>query len=100
MNFLVQVDFPYDGPFKEAMGSAMRDLAEDIAKEPGLVWKIWTESETDGIAGGIYLFDNENDARRYVEKHEARLTSFGIREIRSRIFQTNDPLSRIDRAPL
>ena len=100
MNFLVQVDFPYDGPFENEMSSGMRELAEDIAKEHGLVWKIWTESKADGLAGGIYLFDNETDARRYLEKHEARLTSFGIREIRSRIFQTNDPLSRIDNAPL
>ena len=100
MNFLVQVDFPYIGPFGEEMSGAMRPLAEDIATEPGLIWKIWTESESEKMAGGIYLFDNEADARRYLEKHTARLSGFGISGIRSLIFATNDPLSRIDRAPL
>lgn len=100
MNFLVQVDFPYYGPFEEEMSSAMQGLAEDIANESGLVWKIWTESKEQNIAGGIYLFSNEADAKRYVLKHEARLTSFGIKNIRSIIFKTNDSLSQIDRAPL
>ena len=100
MNFLVQVDFPYEGPFEEAMSEAMRGLAEEIASESGLLWKIWTESEEQGMAGGIYLFDNKADARRYVQKHEARLTQFGIKGIRSIVFKTNEPLSRIDRAPL
>jgi len=100
MNFLVQVDFPYSGPFGDEMSEAMRGLAEDIATEPGLVWKIWTESKKAGMAGGIYLFDNEADAKRYIEKHEARLTQFGIKDIRSIIFHPNDTLSKIDRAPL
>jgi hypothetical protein len=100
MNFLVQVDFPYDGPFGDEMSSAMRELARDIAGEPGLIWKIWTESKEQNMAGGIYLFDNEHDARRYIEKHEARLTSFGIENVRSLILKTNEALSKIDRAPL
>lgn len=100
MNFLVQVDFPYNGPFEEEMSNAMQGLAEDIANETGLVWKIWTESKEQNIAGGIYLFDNEADAKRYVKKHEARLASFGIEDIRSKILKINDSLSRIDRAPL
>ncbi|MEJ2500509.1 MAG: YdhR family protein, partial [Campylobacterales bacterium] len=43
---------------------------------------------------------NEADALRYIEKHEARLTAFGIKNIRSLLFRTNDALSKIDRAPL
>jgi len=100
MNFLVQVDFPYAGPFGSEMSEAMQTLAEDIAAEAGLVWKIWTESQEQQCAGGIYLFDNEADARRYVAKHTARLEAFGIRDIRALVFRTNDVLSRIDRAPL
>ena len=100
MNYLIQVDFPFSGPFGDEMSSAMEGLAQDIANEPGLIWKIWTESKAQNMAGGIYLFDNEADAKRYIEKHEARLMSFGIKDIRSVIFETNDLLSRIDRAPL
>jgi hypothetical protein len=100
MNFLLQVDFPYSGPFGEAMYTAMQELAQDIAEESGLVWKMWTENETEGAAGGIYLFDNDADARRYLEKHTARLEAFGISGIHAKIFTTNDALSRITRAPL
>ncbi len=100
MSILVQVDFPYAGPFGEEMSQAMQPLAADIAGESGLIWKIWTESRDQGIAGGIYLFDNEEDAKRYIAKHEARLASFGIQDIRSRIFDVNRPLSLTDRAPL
>jgi len=100
MKYILQVDFPYSGPFGEEMSNAMEALAQDIANEPGLIWKIWTESKDKNMAGGIYLFDNEADAKRYVEKHEARLKSFGIENIRSVIFKTNDFLSRIDKAPL
>ena len=45
MNYLLQVDFPHEGPFKKAFTEAFTDLAKDIAKEEGLVWKIWTENE-------------------------------------------------------
>jgi hypothetical protein len=54
---LLQIDFPYNGPWGESAAEAMRGLAEDIAGTPGLKWKSWTENQTTGRAGGIYLFD-------------------------------------------
>lgn len=56
MNYIVQVDFPYAGPWGHEMTQEMDSLARLIAKEPGLVWKIWTENQKAGEAGGIYLF--------------------------------------------
>ncbi|MDD2641276.1 MAG: monooxygenase, partial [Arcobacteraceae bacterium] len=76
MKYLLQVDFPHDGIFGEEMAQAFAALAQDIKKEEGLIWKIWTENEDDKEAGGIYLFDNEDDAKRYLEKHTQRLESF------------------------
>lgn len=98
--FILQVDFPFSGPFGQKMSEAMQDLAQDIAGESGLIWKIWTENEADKRAGGIYLFDNENDAERYRIKHTERLSEFGINSIEARVFAVNMPLSAIDRAPL
>lgn len=37
MKYLLQIDFPYSGPFGDEFFSAMKGLAEDIATEPGLV---------------------------------------------------------------
>ena len=44
MMYLLQIDFPYNGPFGSAFFDAMKELAEDIATENGLVYKLWTEN--------------------------------------------------------
>lgn len=95
MKYLLQVDFPHAMPFKEEFTQAFSDLAKDISTEKGLVWKIWTENEEAKEAGGIYLFDNIEDANRYLEKHTKRLESFGYSNIRAKIFNVNEELSKI-----
>ena len=97
---LLQVDFPFTGPFGKDMSEQLTGLAQDIATESGLVWKIWTENEQEKRAGGIYLFDNRADAERYWAKHSARIAGFGITGAVAHIFAVNEPLSLIDRAPL
>ncbi|MGJ0357809.1 monooxygenase [Aliarcobacter cryaerophilus] len=97
---LLQIDFPIQGPFGEEMTKAFEDLAKDISTEEGLIWKIWTENATNKESGGIYLFSDENNAKRYLEKHTKRLNSFGIIEINAKIFDVNVPLSLIDKATL
>lgn len=100
MSILLQVDFPYSGPWGEAMSQAMQGLAESIAGEPGLIWKIWTENPANGEAGGIYLFADRTSAEAYLAMHTARLKSFGIAQVNGKIFEVNGVLSAIDRAPL
>ncbi len=96
---ILYVDFPFSGPFGNAMAEQMDGLAKDIAAESGLVWKIWTENEAEKTAGGVYLFDNEQDAKRYFTKHSERLEGFGIKDIVGKFHTVNLPLSKIDRAP-
>ena len=100
MPYLLQVDFPYQGPWGDEMTAALRGLAESIADEPGLIWKIWTESPATGEAGGIYLFADRASAEAYLAMHTARLKSFGITPVNGKIFAVNEALSTIDRAPL
>lgn len=97
---LLQFDFPFRGPWGPALAGAMKDLAQDIAGEPGLLWKIWTESEATSRAGGIYLFANAGDAQRYLEKHTARLQSFGVTGIVAHTFAVNAELTQLTRGPL
>ncbi|MBS0544336.1 MAG: monooxygenase [Proteobacteria bacterium] len=97
---LLQIDFPFDGPWGEDMAAAMEALARDIAATPGLKWKIWTESRDKRRAGGIYLFEDAAAAARYRDIHVPRLESFGVRDIRALEFDVNETLGRIDRAPL
>jgi len=98
MKYLMQIDFPHEGPFGEELTNAMEDLAKDIANESGLIFKFWTENEETKEAGGVYLFDNLEDAKRYLDKHTARLESFGYTNLRSKIFNVNEKLSILSKA--
>ena len=100
MSYLLQVDFPYTGPWGPAMAEAMEGLARSIAEEPGLLWKIWTENEASGEAGGIYLFKDIASAQAYLAMHTARLKGFGIAHVNAKIFAVNEALSQIDRGPV
>ena len=100
MPVLLQVDFPFPGPWGQAMTDALIGLAESIAQEPGLIWKIWTENPSTSEAGGIYLFADRSSAEAYLAMHTARLKGFGIAQVNGKIFDINGPLSTIDRAPL
>ncbi len=97
---LIQFDFPYSGPWGDEMTAAMGDLARDIATEDGLVWKVWTENRDEGRAGGVYVFTTRAAAEAYRDKHSERLAAFGITGINALIFDVNEALSEITRAPL
>ncbi|WP_319922782.1 YdhR family protein [Acinetobacter sp. ANC 4173] len=64
------------------------------------MWKIWAENKDAQEAGAIYLFDCRENATNYLTMHCARLENFGITHIRSKIFQVNTDLSKINHAPL
>lgn len=98
MHVILQVDFPYQGPWGDEMTVVMNDLAESINQEPGFVWKIWTENQETQKAGGIYLFASEANAKAYLQKHSARLKAFGIPEVRGEIFSINSALSQLNQA--
>jgi hypothetical protein len=97
---LLQMDFPFDGPWGDEMASELNGLARDIAGEDGLIWKIWTENPNQRRAGGIYLFRDSESAERYRAKHAARLADFGITGIEAKTFAVNAPLSALTHAPL
>jgi len=97
MAYILQVDFPFEGPFGEGLASEFRGLAESITNEKGFLWKIWTENPETKEAGGIYVFETKEDAENYLTMHTDRLNGFGIAPIRSRIFQINEPLTAVTR---
>lgn len=99
MAVLLQIDFPAQGPWGSQMSGAYRQLAESIAREPGLVWKIWTERESVGRAGGVYIFDTHENAEAYQQMHTRRLEGFGITGIRAVAFDVNEPLTDITNGP-
>lgn len=100
MSYILQVDFPYTGPWGNEMTKAMEGLARSIAEEPGLIWKIWTVNETTNEAGGIYLFSDISAAKAYLAMHTARLKSFGIPHVNGRYFGKRSPITARSRAHL
>lgn len=100
MAVLVQFDFPFQGPFGDELASVARDLATSINEEPGFLWKIWLENPTVKEAGGIYLFRDLETARSYVDKHTARLGQFGVTNPNVKMFEINEPLTRMTHGPI
>lgn len=96
MAYLLQVDFDYSGPFGEEMVTNFTDLAKSINEEKGFIWKIWTENKQTNEAGGIYLFQTEEDAKQYLDKHTKRLNGFGIMNVNGKIFEVNESLTHIN----
>ncbi len=100
MKYVLQVDFPYPGPWGDEMSAAMAGLAMSIAQEKGLIWKIWTSNQSRGEAGGIYLFESFEDATAYLAMHADRLQKSGISSINGKIFEANEELSKLNRGPI
>ena len=99
MPVILQVDFPFTGPFGHQMKEALTDLAASINNEPGFMWKIWTENQTEQSAGGVYMFADEATARAYLTMHTARLVDFGISGVCGKVFDINEGLTEINHGP-
>lgn len=97
---VVHFGFGMNGPWGEEMSNTLDGLAHDINNTEGLVWKIWTENEKEGRAGGIYLFEDEQSAENYISMHSARVSQMGATEISVDRYMVNEPLSLINRAQL
>jgi Putative mono-oxygenase ydhR len=76
--------------------------AERIAGLPGLQWKIWIDDEAGQAAGGIYLFDTEDNARAWSERMlPASLGRLpGVSDIEARYFDVDERLTEITCGPL
>lgn len=95
MAVLLQVEFEMDGPFGDEMAAQFSELAESINEEEGFIRKIWTEKASRQEAGGIYIFDTEDNAQKYLTMHEERLKEMGVPNLRAKIFDINSKLTDI-----
>ena len=93
---LLQMDYPFSGPWGSEMADEYSGLACTIADVPGLICKVWTENPETGEAGGIYLFEDEASLDSYLEGKIERMKASGI-EVRARKFEVNERLTQITR---
>jgi hypothetical protein len=66
MPHLLQINYKFSVSRAE-FESGFDTVASQIAQVPGLRWKIWLLNEAESRGGGIYLFDDEESARAYLE---------------------------------
>ena len=100
MAYVLQVDFKHEGPFGDEMANAFSDLAKSINEEPGFLWKIWTENVETREAGGIYIFETKEDAKKYEDMHRERMGSLGVTNPNFKIFDINERLTQITNGPI
>ena len=79
MAVIMYVDFPHKDVWGKEMANQMKELAQSITNEPGFIWKFWTENKKDEMAGGVYMF--------------------GYSDIKGKVFEVNETLSTICKAP-
>ena len=96
----LQIDFPSHGPWGEELSKTAGALAQHLNRTPGLLWKIWTENSRTGDCGGVYLFTDESSANAFLKEHLPRLDAMGIKNVRAKVLDVNESLSRITRAPI
>lgn len=62
---LLQINYKFNGScadFEREFGP----VAVEIARVPGLRWKVWLINEAESSGGGCYLFDDEAALRDYL----------------------------------
>jgi hypothetical protein len=100
MAIVLQFDFKHQGPWGKVKADNLKTHAESITREPGFLWKIWTENPKTEEAGGIYLFADEPSARAYLEKHTPRLKNLGAVDVVARMYEINEDLTAITKGPV
>ena len=100
MAVILQVNFASSPSLAAQSQQDKLDSARQIAQLPGLHWKIWLHDEVSGTRSGVYLFEDRERARDWVEKLTARLAETGATKISIRYFDINVESSRITRAPI
>jgi hypothetical protein len=63
---LVQINFNYDLA-EEELNEGAKEFVHPVQQVPNLVWKTWIVNDQEKLTGGIYLFENEEAAKAYVE---------------------------------
>lgn len=86
--------------FTEEKMESTKQLAESIAEEPGVIWKIWTHEAGTTHFGSTYLFKDIESLENYKSMHLPRLAAVGVTNIEDHIFDIMEGLSRINNAPL
>ena len=86
----------------EAIASAFPvEQAEEMAKLPGLIWKLWTSKAESNSAAGFYLFATRSDAEHRAEFCKKKFPKIpGLTNVTAEFFDVMEDLTRVTRGPI
>lgn len=98
---LLQINFRFNVAAADYIDE-VTPLAEEIARVPGLLWKVWLMNEAESEAGGIYWFVDETSLRAYLDGPiVAGVASHpALAEISVKVFDDIPRLSEITKGPV
>jgi len=98
---ILQLNFKFGVSPKEYEG-AVKPMASDFAKVPGLRWKVWIMNEEEREAGGIYLFEDKASIDTFVQSDLAQsvMDHPALSEFSAKQFDVMEEMTRVTRGPL
>lgn len=98
---LLQINYQLESGISDFL-SQSKPVADILANFPGLRWKIWLKNDDENQGGGIYLFENSEALKSFVQGPVvAKLRSHpAIADISLKEFDIPQDLSSITRAPV
>ncbi len=96
---IVQINFNYDLA-REELNEGAKEFVHPIQQVPSLEWKTWILNDQEKLAGGIYLFENEEAAKAYVEGPIIDQLRNSFKNLSIKLFDIMEEQSKATRAPI
>jgi hypothetical protein len=98
---ILQINYKLNMPKADYLARASQ-VAQPIAAVAGLQWKIWLVNETEGEAGGIYLFDSPESAQHFLEGPIIATLKANpqFSDVTAKLFEAAEAVSQITRGPI
>ena len=96
-----QVNFNFNGTADD-LGKAFMPVAQTIADQPGLKWKIWCWNDENQECAGEYLFEDESSVKAYIDGPiVAKIKEHpGISNLSAKVFAVMDTPTAVTRGPV
>jgi len=89
-------------PWDELMEAARSDAPLiNEAQGDSMEWKIWLEDKEEGLIGGIYVMNDEEDflERMVIGKSKGKLPPL-LENVFKQVIDVNEELSKVNKAPI
>jgi hypothetical protein len=96
---IAQVNYSSDFQSEVAREEKLK-TAETRKTIPGFIWKVWLRDEKAGRGGGLFLFEDRASAEAWLAARADRKFSPSTTNITVELFDVDEELSRVSRAPI